>query len=151
MVSLDGLTHWKILLITANSFPSLGRWENAKNHLSQTWENQKTEKNGRPKVGKTEKRQKHPFPKLGNPKKLKSCISQDWDNCFLNNNLNIKKHGNKENLFTYAPKHGALPVCQPCGRPLRRNQHRTRHRWVFRPSLTPRRRSHEEIQRPFFL
>ena len=87
---------------------------------------------------------------LGNPKNLKSCISQDWDSCFLNNNLNIKKHGNKENLFTYAPKHEALPVRQPCGRPLRRNQHRTRHRRLFRPSLTPRRRPHEEIRCPFF-
>lgn len=27
---------------------------------------------------------------LGTPKNLKSCISQDWDSCFLNNNLNIK-------------------------------------------------------------
>ena len=46
---------------------------------------------------------------LGNLKKLKSCISQDWDSCFLNNNLNIKKHG-------------ALPVRQPRGGALRRSQ-----------------------------
>ena len=44
--------------------------------MSQTWEEQKTEENGCPNIGKTEKRRKNAFPNLGRIKNLKGCISQ---------------------------------------------------------------------------
>ena len=37
--------------------------------LSQTWEERKTEENGRPNIGKTEKQRKMTFPTLGKSKK----------------------------------------------------------------------------------
>ena len=46
------------------------------NRISQTWEEQKTEENGCPNIGKTEKRRKNAFPNLGRIKNLKGCISQ---------------------------------------------------------------------------
>ena len=36
--------------------------------LSQTWEERKTEENGRPNIGKTEKQRKMTFPNLGKSK-----------------------------------------------------------------------------------
>lgn len=36
--------------------------------LSQTWEERKTEENGRPNIGKTEKQRKMTFPTLGKSK-----------------------------------------------------------------------------------
>ena len=43
--------------------------------LSQTWEERKTEENGRPNIGKTEKQRKMTFPNLGKSKNATSCIS----------------------------------------------------------------------------
>ena len=56
--------------------PTLGRPKNGEKMLSQTWEEQKTEENGCPNIGKTEKRRKNAFPNLGRIKNLKGCISQ---------------------------------------------------------------------------
>ena len=43
--------------------------------LSQTWEERKTEENGRPNIGKTEKQRKTAFPTLGKSKNATGCIS----------------------------------------------------------------------------
>ena len=43
--------------------------------LSQTWEERKTEENGRPNIGKTEKQRKMTFPNLGKSKNATGCIS----------------------------------------------------------------------------
>ena len=43
--------------------------------LSQTWEERKTEENGRPNIGKTEKQRKMTFPNLGKSKNAAGCIS----------------------------------------------------------------------------
>ena len=48
-----------------NTFPRLGRLENSENRLSQPWENQKTEENGRPNLGKTRNQRKLTFPHGG--------------------------------------------------------------------------------------
>lgn len=42
--------------------------------LSQTWEERKTEENGRPNIGKTEKQRKMTFPTLGKSKNATGCI-----------------------------------------------------------------------------
>ena len=48
--------------------------------LSQTWEERKTEENGRPNIGKTEKQRKMTFPNLGKSKNATGCISQPLEN-----------------------------------------------------------------------
>ena len=48
-----------------NTFPRLGRLKSSENLLSQTWENQKTEENGRPNLGKTRNQRKLTFPNGG--------------------------------------------------------------------------------------
>ena len=53
----------------------LGRRENAKNCLSQCWEERKTEENGRPNIGKTEKQRKTAFPSLGKLKNAENSVS----------------------------------------------------------------------------
>ena len=57
----------------------LGNHENAKNCVSQHWENQKLLKITFPKVGKTEKQRKQRFPNLGRSKITKNNISQHWE------------------------------------------------------------------------
>ena len=56
-----------------NTFPRLGRLKSSENLLSQTWENQKTEENGRPNLGKTRNQRKLTFPHGG-----KQEISKNW-------------------------------------------------------------------------
>ena len=56
-----------------NTFPRLGRLKSSENLLSQTWENQKTEENGRPNLGKTRNQRKLTFPHEG-----KQEISKNW-------------------------------------------------------------------------
>ena len=63
-----------------NTFPRLGKRENEKNRLSQTWEERKTEENGRPNIGKTEKQRKMTFPTLGKSKNSEKWLSQTWEN-----------------------------------------------------------------------
>ena len=48
--------------------------------LSQTWEERKTEENGRPNIGKTEKQRKMTFPTLGKSKNSEKWLSQTWEN-----------------------------------------------------------------------
>ena len=48
-----------------NTFPRMGRLKSSENLLSQTWENQKTEENGRPNLGKTRNQRKLTFPHGG--------------------------------------------------------------------------------------
>ena len=48
--------------------------------LSQTWEERKTEENGRPNIGKTEKQRKMTFPTLGKSKNSEKWLSQIWEN-----------------------------------------------------------------------
>ena len=48
-----------------NTFPRLGRLKSSENRLSQPWENQKTEENGRPNLGKTRNQRKSAFPHEG--------------------------------------------------------------------------------------
>ena len=48
--------------------------------LSQTWEERKTEENGRPNIGKTEKQRKMTFPNLGKSKNSENRLSQHWEN-----------------------------------------------------------------------
>ncbi len=48
--------------------------------LSQTWEERKTEENGRPNIGKTEKQRKMTFPNLGKSKNSGNRPSQHWEN-----------------------------------------------------------------------
>ena len=43
--------------------------------LSQTWEERKTEENGRPNIGKIKKQRKMAFPNLGKSKNATGCIS----------------------------------------------------------------------------
>ena len=61
------------------SFPNLGRLKNSEKQLSQTWEERKTVKNGRPKIGKTEKQRKTAFPNLGRTKNSEKQLSQTWE------------------------------------------------------------------------
>ena len=42
--------------------------------LSQTWEERKTEENGRPNIGKIKKQRKSAFPNLGKSKNATGCI-----------------------------------------------------------------------------
>ena len=58
----------------------LGKVENAKNSVSQHWENQKTAKTAFPNIGKTEKQRKLHLPTLGKLKNSGNCISQHWEN-----------------------------------------------------------------------
>ena len=63
-----------------NALPMLGRRENAKNHLSQCWEDEKTRKIAFPNVGKNEKRKKMAVPTLGKLKNSEKQLSQVWEN-----------------------------------------------------------------------
>ena len=58
-----------------NTFPRLGRLKNSENRLSQTWENQKTEENGRPNLGKTRNQRKSTFPHEGKSKNAENHSS----------------------------------------------------------------------------
>ena len=62
-----------------NTFPRLGRLKNSENRLSQPWENQKTEENGRPNLGKTRNQRKSTFPTLGKQKIGEKRLSQYWE------------------------------------------------------------------------
>ena len=57
----------------------LGNHENAKNCVSQYWEDQKTAKIAFPNIGKTEKQRKLRFPRLGKPSNAKNRVSQSWE------------------------------------------------------------------------
>ena len=48
--------------------------------LSKTWEERKTEENGRLNIGKTEKQRKWDFPNLGRTKTGITRPSQHWEN-----------------------------------------------------------------------
>ena len=63
-----------------NTFPRLGRLENSENRLSQPWENQKTEENGCPNIGKTEKQRKLAFPHGGKQKISENRLSPMREN-----------------------------------------------------------------------
>ena len=55
----------RALKIGRKYFPKVGKTENSENLLSQPWENQKTEENGRPNLGKTRNQRKSAFPHEG--------------------------------------------------------------------------------------
>ena len=55
----------RALKIGRKYFPKVGKTENSENLLSQPWENQKTEENGRPNLGKTRNQRKLTFPHGG--------------------------------------------------------------------------------------
>ena len=63
-----------------NTFPRLGRLENSENRLSQPWENQKTEENGRPNLGKTRNQRKSAFPHEGKQEISEKRISLTGEN-----------------------------------------------------------------------
>ena len=54
--------------------------ENSEKHLSQTWEEQKTEENGSPNIGKTEKSRKMLSQDWENQKISKAAFSNPWKN-----------------------------------------------------------------------